>query len=129
MPKRIPIAAAKRLAQAHGCRQVIILAWDGKETHVVTYGETKGDCIQAAEGGNKVKRALGWPEDLCKAEPYRARRGRIRKFTDADIRGWIERSNCVDGSASIAEARAAIDDARSLHLTPPAEDAPWTTST
>lgn len=74
MPKRIPITAAKRVAQEHGCRQVIILAWDGERTHVVTYGKTIDDCRQAAEGGNDLKRVLGWPEELCNAKPARLRR-------------------------------------------------------
>ena len=71
MPKRIPILAASDIAKAHDCRQVIVLAWDGKRTHVVTYGKTVEDCQQAADGGNRVKRALGWPESLCNEEPSR----------------------------------------------------------
>ena len=72
MPKRIPIAAAKRFAQEHGLTQVIIGAWDGKLTHVVTYGKTLTDCEQAAKGGNLFKRAMGWPEDMCNDVPARA---------------------------------------------------------
>lgn len=74
MTKRIPITAAKGIAQAHGLRQVILLGWDGERTHVVTYGKSMQDCRQAAEGGNKLKRALGWPEELCNDKPARARR-------------------------------------------------------
>lgn len=70
---RIPIAAAKRFAQQQGMRQVIITAWDGARTHVVTYGVTVKDCEQAAEGGNFIKKALGWPADLCNALPPRSR--------------------------------------------------------
>jgi hypothetical protein len=73
MPKRIPIAAARRFAQEHNLRQVIVLAWDGELTHVVTYGKTLEDCDQAAAGGNKLKAALGWPESL-RAEPSRVRK-------------------------------------------------------
>lgn len=67
--KRIPVAAAKRVAEDYGQRQVVIVTWDGETTHVVTYGATVADCAQAAEGGNFVKRALGWPERLCNARP------------------------------------------------------------
>ena len=74
MPKRIPIAAAKTIADKYKCRQVILLAWDGERTHVVTYGRSVEDCAQAAAGGNKVKQALGWPPDLCNSEPKRVQK-------------------------------------------------------
>lgn len=48
MPKRIPITAAKRVAQDHGLKQCLLIGWDGAHTHVVTYGATKADCAQAA---------------------------------------------------------------------------------
>jgi hypothetical protein len=72
MPKRIPISAAKRIATEYGCRQVIIVAWDGTLTHCVTYGVSIEDCDHAAQGGNRIKQALGWPESL-RAEPSRVR--------------------------------------------------------
>lgn len=72
MPKRIPIKAASDLAKKHGLKQVILVAMDtdGRE-HVVTYGSNKVDCAQAAQGGNFVKKALGWPEDKCGDLPAR----------------------------------------------------------
>jgi hypothetical protein len=76
MSTRIPIADAKTLAAKHSLKQVIILAWDGDKTHVVTYGVTLADCAQAAEGGNRMKRVMGWPEDMCAAVPARVRRRR-----------------------------------------------------
>lgn len=66
----IPIHSAKRFARAHNLNQVIILGWDGKNTHVVSYGETIDDCDQAAIGANLVKKVLGWPESL-QSEPSR----------------------------------------------------------
>lgn len=77
MPKRLPITDAKALAKKHSLRQVILLAWDGERTHVVTYGSTQEDCAQAAAGGNKVKAALGWPESL-QAEPAVVQRLKAR---------------------------------------------------
>jgi hypothetical protein len=74
MPKRIPIAVAKRIAEEQGCSQVIVLAFDGELTHVVTYGKTLMDCAQAAEGGNRMKRVMGWPENLCNDKPSRVKR-------------------------------------------------------
>ena len=71
---RIPIAAARRIAEEYGQQQVILVTWDGANTHVVTYGTTLEACDQAAQGGNRVKRSLGWPEDLCQDTPARVRR-------------------------------------------------------
>lgn len=58
----IPISAAQALAESLELRQVIIVAWDGADTHVVTYGGSVIDSANAAAGGNMVKKALGWPE-------------------------------------------------------------------
>lgn len=66
----IPISAAKEIGKRYGKQQVIVVAWDafhGKE-HVTTWGEDAEACRQAAAGGNRVKRALGWPEALCDAK-------------------------------------------------------------
>lgn len=49
MPKRIPIAAAKRVANDFRLKQVLLIGWDGESTHVVTYGATKADCEAAAK--------------------------------------------------------------------------------
>lgn len=68
--RRLPIKIAREVAKANGLRQVILCAWDGKQTHIVTYGVTAEDCAQAAQGGNYIKAALGWPKDL-NAEPKR----------------------------------------------------------
>lgn len=64
--KRIPIRAARQVAQEFGQRQVVMVTWDGETTHVVTYGKTATDCDQAVQGGNFVKKALGWPENMCR---------------------------------------------------------------
>ena len=73
--KQIPIRAAARIAKEFDKDQVFILTWDKAygRTHVTTYGKTIEDCKQAAEGGNELKRNLGWPEELCKAAPPRAK--------------------------------------------------------
>ena len=49
MPKRVPISAAKRVAEEQGFRQVVIVGYDGERVHVVTYGKTKADCKSAAQ--------------------------------------------------------------------------------
>jgi hypothetical protein len=78
MPDRIPIEAAKQIAKDHGCRQVILVAWDGQKVHIVTYGVNIEECDLAAIGGNMVAKALGWPESLCNAEPSRVKKLRQR---------------------------------------------------
>jgi hypothetical protein len=74
--KNIPIKAAKEIAAKFNKDMVIIVCWDKTHgrTHVTTYGKTLEDCIHAAEGGNLVKRAIGWPEEMCNAVPSRAKR-------------------------------------------------------
>lgn len=78
MPDKIPIEAAKQIARDYDCRQVILVAWDGQEVHIVTYGVNIEECDRAAIGGNMVAKALGWPESLCNAEPSRVKKLRQR---------------------------------------------------
>lgn len=59
MPKRVSIAAARRVCEEQGCKQVIVVLWDGERTHVVTYGVDRLHCAQAADGGKKIAEALG----------------------------------------------------------------------
>lgn len=49
MGKRIPIAEARRVADAHNLRQVLLIGFDGELVHIVTYGKTKADCVLAAK--------------------------------------------------------------------------------
>jgi hypothetical protein len=76
MTKRLPIAAAARLAAAYGLRQVIVIGLnaDDDTAHVTTYGTSPEDCRLAAESGNNLKRHMGWPEELCSAVPARIAR-------------------------------------------------------
>lgn len=76
MSKRIPISAAKRLADEYGLRQVLILALNEEDdtAHVVTFGKSLEDCRLIAESGNNLKRHMGWPEELCSAVPARVKR-------------------------------------------------------
>ncbi|WP_428663423.1 hypothetical protein [Runella sp.] len=73
---RIPIADAIKIGETHGYSQVIIVAWDGNtgSTSVVTWGKSVTESEMAAKGGNFVKKALGWPDDLCHAESARVKR-------------------------------------------------------
>lgn len=46
---RIPISAAKAVSDRYALKQVLLIGWDGKRVHVVTYGKTKADCDAAAK--------------------------------------------------------------------------------
>ncbi len=71
--KGIPITAAKEVAYKYAKSQVIIVTWDAMhgKTHVTTYGRSIKECEQAAAGGNLIKKALGWPDEMCRAKPRR----------------------------------------------------------
>lgn len=75
MAKRIPINWAKKIAEELDYTQVIIHGYDGETNvqSVTTYGKTISDCENAAEGGNAIKKLLGWPEELCNAKPKRSK--------------------------------------------------------
>ncbi|MGB3749410.1 MAG: hypothetical protein WA961_14520 [Rhodanobacter sp.] len=75
---RLPLSAAETVARDHDFLQVIVLAWDGQQTCVATYGTTAEQSAQAAEGGNRIKRALGWPESMCDAVSAQVQRLRDR---------------------------------------------------
>jgi hypothetical protein len=74
MTKRIPIAEARRVAEAHGLTQVVLLGFDGERVHVVTYGATKEDCRQAALAQEFWSGSfdLGAPDPLHKARKLKA---------------------------------------------------------
>lgn len=46
---KIPVSAAMKVAKQFGLQQCLLIGWDGEQTHVVTYGETKADCAVAAK--------------------------------------------------------------------------------
>jgi hypothetical protein len=74
--KTIGIGVARRLAKEHDKDQVVILAWDrATDTiQITTCGKSIEDSQQAGDAGNSIKRALGWPEELCHAVSARVKR-------------------------------------------------------
>lgn len=64
--RRIPIAAAQRIAEQYSYDQVIIIArkiGEGGNEHVTTYGVDKANCDVAARIGHFLKhKIMGWPE-------------------------------------------------------------------
>lgn len=103
--KRIPITDAKKIGQNHGYSQVIIVAWDDVTgtTSVCTWGSTLKQCDQAAQGGNFVKKALGWPDDKCQDKPARVKNKEItssivQEGTGGDmnyVKGNVEDLKCI----------------------------------
>lgn len=69
--KNIPIKAAKEIAENYDYPEVVIFAYDPVtyRQHVTTYGKTIDQCEDAAKAGNYLKKALGWPEEMCNAKP------------------------------------------------------------
>lgn len=68
--KRIPIAAARNIAEQYGYDQVIIIARKVGEDpaprgeHVTTYGRDKAHCGAAAHIGNFLKyKVMGWERE------------------------------------------------------------------
>jgi len=90
MIRRLPIKAIKDLAKQYDLEQVILFGWDGECSHCVTYGRTVVDCDQAAQGGNKIKKMLGWP-DRTMAVPSRvlALKRTVKKLK-AELKGLKE---------------------------------------
>lgn len=66
----IKISKAKRIREELGATHLVILAVgsDGVQ-HIATHGETRKHAKQAADAGNKLKKALGWPVSLCTEQP------------------------------------------------------------
>ena len=63
--KRIPIAAAQRIAEEYGYHQVVIIARAvGEGEHCTTYGVDKANCDVAARIGDLLKyKVMGWVKE------------------------------------------------------------------
>lgn len=67
--KRIPITAAKRIADEYGYDQVIIYARkvggapDEHGEHMTTYGVNRVHCAIAAQCGKVLQKFMGWKID------------------------------------------------------------------
>ena len=66
----ISIAAVKSIRESLGATHLVIYAVDddGRQ-HVATHGETERNASEAAKAGNRLKQAIGWPDDLCETSP------------------------------------------------------------
>lgn len=74
--KRIPIKDLKTLVDKHQQNIAILFMWDKNtgQSHVITYGKSRVDCKQAADGGNKLKKFLKWDEKLTHSIPSRCKK-------------------------------------------------------
>lgn len=66
----IPIKAVKEFAKSQGCSQMIVMAYDGENRHVATWGDTVERCDHSAQVGDKLKDLVGWT-DMAKPLPSR----------------------------------------------------------
>ena len=66
----VTIEEAKAIALNHELRQIVVWHFtEGAGQHVTTWGEPLKHSLQAAEAGNHVKRACGWPLEESLALP------------------------------------------------------------
>ena len=67
---RIPISTADALREELGFTHLVIFGVQPDGTQqVATHGASEKEAHEAAIAGNKLKGALGWPEDLRKDKP------------------------------------------------------------
>jgi len=66
----ISIDDVKYIREYLGMSHLVLFSIDdeGKQ-HVSTHGDSESDAKEAAKAGNKLKKSLGWPEDLCNSNP------------------------------------------------------------
>lgn len=62
--RKIPIAAAKRIAEEYGYDQVVIYGRnciENSHQHMTTYGRTRVLCDAAGKIGRSLQKFMGWP--------------------------------------------------------------------
>lgn len=66
----ISISTAKAIREKLGATHLVIYAiGEDGTSHVATHGKTLRHARQAAHMGNGIKEHLGWPKEMCEAEP------------------------------------------------------------
>lgn len=74
--KKIPVSALKKFADEYGYDHLIMFCTAEKMQYIATYGKTIEQCDQAAQFGDKLKDAMGWPKSL------HALPSRVKKLTE-----------------------------------------------
>lgn len=64
MPDKIPYEKAEKFARENECKVVVILAWDGSNSHVVTWGESAEQSDFAADTGHQMRCVLNWKDNM-----------------------------------------------------------------
>jgi hypothetical protein len=86
----ISVEKAKEIREQIGATHLILFAHaaDGSQ-NVATHGGTEKEAYQAADFGNSLKKAMGWPEELCQSTPQQ--RAEWQRKTRPEIQADIER--------------------------------------
>lgn len=81
----VPVVAAQDIAERYCQTQVIVVTWDGESQHCCTFGITVQDADLAALAGDRIKQALGWPQETMGHLPPRvqALQEQIRDLIEA----------------------------------------------
>ena len=67
---KIKISKVKAIREELGLTHIIIFGIDESGVqHIATHGQTVKNAKEAAIAGNKLKKTLGWPENLCHDQP------------------------------------------------------------
>ena len=69
----LPISLAKQISKEREFSEIIIIGYNAETGMkvVTTYGRTTDDSIDAARTGNKIKKMLGFPDEMCHSKPYK----------------------------------------------------------
>ena len=87
--KTIPISSLKKISEEFGYDHIIMFCTAGKEQFIATYGKNIEQCDQAAQFGDKLKDAMGWPESLH-AMPSRVH---ALQTQIADLKYYLKKNN------------------------------------
>jgi hypothetical protein len=95
---KIPIATIKEIRESLGLTHLVMFGVEADGTqHVATHGDSEREAREAATAGNKLKAALGWPENLCKDKPL-ARQCANCVYFEPDYGTWCFNGWSGDGS-------------------------------
>jgi hypothetical protein len=86
----ISVEVAKQIREQIGASHLILFvrAADGSE-NISTHGDTEQQAHEAADFGNKLKKLLRWPEELCQSTPQQ--RAEWQRKTVTEIKADIAR--------------------------------------
>ena len=66
----ISIRQCKDIRETLGMTHIVIFAVDQKgDQYMATHGDSRQHAREAAKAGNNLKKALGWPDNLCHDAP------------------------------------------------------------